>query len=108
MKNPEAVKWGRDNEGNALKTFYAKKAVKHIEFKLEKGGLFLDKDRAYIGALPDSIMYCKCYGKSILEVKCPYNIRNSFNTEDIDKCSFFSTENGSVTINKGHYTQVIS
>ena len=67
-----------DNEGNALKAFYAKESVKHTEFKLEKVGLFLDKDKAYIGALPDSITYCKCHGKSILEVKCPYNIRNSF------------------------------
>ena len=55
-------------------------------------------------------MYCKCHGKSILDVKCPYNICNSFIKEDIDKCSFLSTDNGEVTINKGHkyYTQVIS
>ena len=55
-------------------------------------------------------MYCKCHGKSILEVKCPNNIHNSFIREDINKCSFLSTDNGEVTINKGHkyYTQVIS
>ena len=55
-------------------------------------------------------MYCKCHGKIILEVKCPNNIHNSFIREDIDKCSFLSTDNGEVTINKGHkyYTQVIS
>ena len=55
-------------------------------------------------------MYCKCHGKSILEVNCPYNICNSFIKEDVNKCSFLSTDNGEVTINKGHkyYTQVIS
>ena len=55
-------------------------------------------------------MYCKCHGKSILDVKCPYNICNSFIKEDIDKSSFLSTDNGEVTINKEHkfYTQVIS
>ena len=55
-------------------------------------------------------MYCKCHEKSILEVKCPYNIRNSLIKEDINKCSFLSTDNGEVAINKGHkyYTQVIS
>ena len=55
-------------------------------------------------------MYCKCHGKSILEVKCPNNVHNSFIREDINKCSFLSTDNGEVTINKGHkyYTQVIS
>ena len=102
LKNLEPVKWGRDNEGNALKTFYLKEDVKHIKFKLEKAGLFLDKNWAYIGASPDGIMYCQCYGKSILEVKCPYNIHNSFIKKDVDKCSFLSTDNGEVTINKGH------
>ena len=55
-------------------------------------------------------MYCKCHGISIVEVKCPSNICNSFIKEDINKCSFLSTDNGEVTINKGHkyYTQVIS
>ena len=84
LKNLEPVKWGRDNEGNTLKTFYAKEGVKHIEFKLEKAGLIPDKNRAYIGASPDGIMYCKCHGKSILEVKCPNNIHNSFIKEDIN------------------------
>ena len=110
LKIFELVKWRRDNAGNALKAFYAKEGVKHMKFKLEKAGLFLDKNRAYIRASPDGIMYCKCHGKSILEVKCPSNICNSFIKEDINKCSFLSTDNGEVTINKGHkyYTQVIS
>ena len=48
--------------------------------------------------------------KSILEAKCPKNIHNSFIKEDINKCSFLSTNNGEATINKGHkyYKQVIS
>ena len=62
-KNLEPVKWGRDNEGSALKAFYVKEDVKHIEFKLENVGLFLDKDKGYIGASPDGIMYCKCMEK---------------------------------------------
>ena len=65
---------------------------------------------AYIGASPDGIMYCKCHGKSTLEVNCPNNIHNSFIKEDINKYSFLSTDNREVTINKGHkyYIQVIS
>ena len=109
LKNLEPVKWGQDNEGNPLKAFYVKEGIKHIEFKLEKADLFLDKNRAYNGASPNNITYCKCHGKSILEVKCPYDICNSFIKEDIDKCSFLSMDNGEVTINKGHkyYTKVI-
>ena len=101
LKNLELVKRERHNEGNALKAFYVKEGVKHIKFKLGKAGLFLDKNRACIGASPEGIMYCKCGGKSILEVKCLYNIHNSFIKEGIDKCSFLSTDNGVVKINKG-------
>ena len=82
-----------------LTRFHAKEGVKHIKIKLEKAGLFLHKNRAYAGASPDGIMYCKCHGKIILEVKCPNNIHNSFIREDIDKCSFLSIDNGEVTIN---------
>ena len=110
-KNLEPVtKQGRDNKGNALKAFHAKEGVKYIKFKLEKADLFLHKNRGQLGASPDGIIYGKCHGISILEVKCPNNIHNSFIKEDINKCSFLSTDNGEATINKGHkyYTQVIS
>ena len=39
--------------------------------KLERAGLFLDKDRAYIGASPDVILHLKCPGRKIVEVVCP-------------------------------------
>ena len=100
----------RDNEDNALKAFYAKEGEKHIEFKLGKAALFLDKDRAYIGASHDAIMHYKCHEESILKVKCQYNILNSFIKEDINRSSFLSTNNAQGTINEGNkcYIQVIS
>eukprot|EP00795_Rhopilema_esculentum_P009832 gene9832-18407_t len=72
----QAIKWSRDHEADALKGFYAEEATRHINFKLEQAGLFLDKDRAYIGASPDAIMQCSCHGKGVVETKCPFNIRN--------------------------------
>ena len=39
--------------------------------KLERAGLFLDKDRTYIGASPDVILHLKCPGGKIVEVMCP-------------------------------------
>ena len=93
LKNLEPIKWERGNGGNALQASYAKKVVKHIKLKLEKAGLFLDKNGLH-RSLSWRYMYCKCHGKSILEVKCPYNIRNSFIKEDIKNFSFVSTDNG--------------
>ena len=61
LKSLDPVKWGQDNKGNGLKAFCVNEGVKHIKFKLEKAGIFLDKDSAYIGVSPYCIMYCKCH-----------------------------------------------
>ena len=62
LKSLDPVKWGQDNKGNGLKVKYIKcLMVKHIKFKLEKAGMFLDKDSADIGVSPYCIMYCKCH-----------------------------------------------
>ena len=83
----EAIKWGHDHEEDAAKAFYALEATKHLDFKVEPAGLFVDKTRAYIGASPDKIMKCTCHGKSVVEIKCPHKIwdktiRDSF--KDLD------------------------
>ena len=52
----EAIKWGHDHEADAAKAFYALEATKHLDFKVEPAGLFVDKTRAYFGASPDKIM----------------------------------------------------
>ncbi|ESO91906.1 hypothetical protein LOTGIDRAFT_163266 [Lottia gigantea] len=88
LEKVDAVRWGKDHEKEALKAFYAHEATKHDKFKLESAGLFVDKDRAYIGASPDSVVYCKCHGKSVIEIKCPYNIRSENVTENFQKCVF--------------------
>ena len=70
----EAIKWGHDHEEEDAKAFYALEATKHLDFKVEPAGLFVDKTRAYIGASPDKIMKCTCHGKSVVEIKCSYKI----------------------------------
>ena len=111
LDNVTAIKWGITHEEDALKQFYAKEATKHIDFKLEKAGLFLDKNRAYIGASsPDSIMYCKCHEKCVVEVKCPYNIQNSTMADDLNQCEFLTSTDGKTTLKTSHkyYTQITS
>ena len=106
----EAIKWGRIHEEDALKQFYALEATKHVDFKLEKGGLFLDKDRAYIGASPDSIMCCKCHGTVVIEMKCPYSIKNMTIADGLDKCEFLISEDDKIMLKANHkyHTQINS
>ena len=66
-----AIMWGREQEQNALKFFHSVEACKHQDFKLQSCGLYVDKTNSYIGASPDGIMYCKCHGKSVIDINAP-------------------------------------
>ena len=106
----QAIKWGREHEKDALRAFYSLEATKHVDFKLEKAGLFLDKARAYIGASPDALMYCKCHGKAVIEIKCPFNIKDAVIIDSFQKCEFLTKINDSIILKSSHkyYTQLNS
>ena len=46
-----------------------------------KQDFFIDPSKPYLGASPDSIVNCKCCGKGVLEVKCPYCIKDGLPEE---------------------------
>lgn len=75
----EAIMWGNDNEAKALKAYkdVMKSSVSsHNNFAVEQDGLYLSKDKPFIGASADAIMTCDCHGKRVVEVKCPFSARN--------------------------------
>ena len=74
-----ALIWGQDNEDKVFKTSYAQMLAEHEEFKAEKSGIFLEKTHSYITASPDGLTSCKCHGKSLIEIKCPFSIRDKKN-----------------------------
>ena len=49
--------WVIVNEPNAFKQSYTNDATKHVDFKVEECGLFVDKLREYIGGSPDGLLY---------------------------------------------------
>ena len=99
----EAIKWGHDHEEDAAKAFYALEATKHLDFKVEPAGLFVDKTRAYIGASPDKIMKSTCHGKSVVGIKCPHKIWDKTikdNFKDLDFLTLIT--DGNISMNKKH------
>ena len=84
-----AIRWGQEHEEDALKSFYANKAVKHVDFKLEKCGLYIHQTKSYIGASPDALLTCTCHGISPVEIKCPYTIRNESVIDSASQWDFF-------------------
>ena len=44
----------------------------HQDFTLRKVGLYISKEKPFLGASPDGIISCSCCGKGALEIKCPF------------------------------------
>ena len=79
---------------------------------MRKCGLFIFKDAPYISASPDAHTKCKCCGDSIVEIKCPYVLRDSQGGIDNDwhKTDFLHKEDELIRLKESHkyYTQVQS
>ena len=68
-----AIRWGRQKEETARLEY-----EKATGTKTEKCGIFISKKFPYCGASPDATFDD---GKGILEIKCPYIIRDKFPTD---------------------------
>lgn len=88
----KAVMWGVRNEKKALQVFES--ATKQKSFP--SGFIIYDKYN-FIGVSPDGITED---GSAVIEIKCPYSIRN-----DMASNSIF-IKNGSLVKNHPYYTQV--
>lgn len=74
-----AMRYGRDNEANAIEQFQEKTGL-----RVKKCGLFIDKDVPYLGATPDGLIGTQ----GIIEVKCPASCKNLTPDEAILKRKF--------------------
>ena len=80
MTNLEPIKLGKLNEAVTLNEVLITGATKHQNFKVNKCWLFLDHKKPYIGASPDAVASCKCHGFCVVDIKCPFNIRDKLIT----------------------------
>lgn len=100
-----ATDWGLSNESIAL-SMYKNHVAGHDEVSVVSCGLIIHQDYSYIGASPDSLVSCKCCGKGVVEVKCPYKHRA------LNICDYVSTKDcclaSDLTLNVNHkyYYQV--
>ena len=74
-----AMKWGTDNESTAMKTF----KDLHPELVIEdENGLYVNKQHMFLGASPDGLATLDETEKFLIEIKCPYTVKDS---SSIDK-----------------------
>jgi len=105
-----ALLYGRTNEQLALDDYQEKQTSLHLGFKLQKSGIKIKSDAQFIAASPDGLTYCECCGVGIVEVKCPYSIRDCLSIAEFvgKKSCYFTFEKSDLKLNKNHryYFQV--
>ena len=67
-------------------------------------GTIIDKEYPFLSASPDQVIYCKCCGNGLVEIKCPYSIRNVSPSTDILQQIDQKTLN--LKKNHDHYYQI--
>ena len=71
-----SLKYGQAMESEALSAFFRSFKDTHKKAKASDCGIFICKDRPFIGGSPDHIFQCECCGKFCIEIKCPFTIRD--------------------------------
>ena len=77
-----SLKWGRDNEAKARHDYTTLMETKHKNFKTALSGLVINQKYPYVAVSPDGICSCDCHGIRLLEIKCPYKIRDQSPTSN--------------------------
>jgi len=83
--------------------------ARHVNFKVKKCGLFINKENAFLHATPDFLVSCDCCGSGCGEVKCPIVIIDgNFDDYVQHKHSCLEKVNGNLQLKKSHsyYYQV--
>ena len=69
------------------------------DFSQTEAGLIVDQNAAFIGALQDGFVSCKCCGKGIVEVECHLSISHEVPSalnltylEKPDRCDYIEKE----------------
>lgn len=99
-----ATKWGIDNEDKARQEYFQVASTKHTSLTLSTTGLCVNPLYPHLGASPDALIECTCCGRGVLEIKCPYNVRDVDPTT-VCKENFFlkQTSNGPKLVRSHNY-----
>ncbi|WAR23894.1 ING2-like protein, partial [Mya arenaria] len=100
--------WGTKNEPVARNDFQTYMEDKHQGFCVKQCGLFISEQFPYIGASPDGLVHCHCCGTSLLEIKCPYTLKESLLDSDSEKYCLTRNSQGIMVLDHKHpyYYQV--
>ncbi len=67
--NSKATSWSCDHENIAREVYIQKNSPVHKELAVKECGFFISEYHPFIGASPDGLISCICYGEGVLEIK---------------------------------------
>lgn len=102
-----AVRYGRDNEQNALKKYKVLCSAAHDDV-FEEAGLLVCSQHVFLAATPDMLIECRCCGKGLVEVKCPWTVRDGKLRDLLQVKGFLVESEGSLRLHRNHryYCQI--
>ncbi|XP_023016304.2 uncharacterized protein [Leptinotarsa decemlineata] len=92
LEGVKQIQWERQNEIDGIKSF-----EKVTGAKVMRTGLWLHTC-GFLEAYPDGLFF----SDGIIEVKCPYTLRNSLLADNLKKSDILFSENGEYIANKDH------
>ena len=101
MKVP-ALRWGLTHEDQARSDYIKEASVHHVNFTYSDSGLHVNPRFPHLGASPDGMINCKCCGKGLIEIKCPYKYRNEHPCFVTDPKFYLNRENGETQLREDH------
>ena len=101
-----AMKHGKAMEAHAESSYLSVVKRKHRTFKSNEAGLVIMNDKQFIRVSPDLEIDCSCHGSGLVEIKCPYSIRDS--TPSADNLPYLHLVNGEPKLerNSNYYFQI--
>ena len=72
----KAIIHGCEHEGLAISAYEQVMKQKHINFKIVKCGIFINKEYPWLHVTPYFLCSCDCCGEGCGKVKCPLSIEN--------------------------------
>ncbi|KAL3888060.1 hypothetical protein ACJMK2_000442 [Sinanodonta woodiana] len=100
------VQWDRLHEATALKHYSAAISTQHQDVKITRTGLGLCMEKGFIGASPDALFSCSCCGNAVVEIKCPYTLKDANVDEILSATNYCLASNVELKKDHNYYAQV--
>lgn len=78
-----ALVYGLKFEKTALQEIKTTLESTHINFEVNNCGVIVSSVYPFAASTPDALCCCECCGPRVIEIKCPYNLRNGQKVVDL-------------------------